>query len=338
MQNKPKKTAVVLMNLGGPSDLSSVKPFLINLFSDPLIIRTNSFVRWFMARIISYFRVKKSQEIYKLIGGKSPILENTEFQKEYLKKLLPEFEFYISMRYSFPRSLDVCRAIQNQNIDEIILLPLYPQFSTTTTLSSIRDMNFYIKKFGLDKKCKVKNICCYYSNTSFVKSHIEEIKNILHRVENIQNTTIIFSAHNVPQKIIDDGDPYQKQIEKTVSLIMSDKTMQNINYIIAYQSKVGLMQWLKPNTKDVIIETCKNNTDIVIVPIAFVSEHSETLVELDIEYADLARSYGRKYYRVSALGASKHFMNSLADIIKSASNKADGCVCKCNFVENVYGW
>lgn len=317
---KNKKTAVILMNLGGPKNLDEVKSFLFNLFYDKAIIRLPNPFRWLIAKIISSRREETAKDIYKKLGGKSPILENTIKQADALEKQLNsdsdnDFKVFISMRYASPRSFEIIEKISNYNPDEIILLPLYPQFSTTTTGSSVADMMRWLDKL----KEKTKIICCYYRNEKFIESHVRKINLTLAKVKN-KNFRILFSAHGLPEKIIKAGDPYQWQIEETVRNIVPYLNIKDPDYKITYQSRVGPMKWLEPYTEKEIEEACKENKTIIIVPIAFVSEHSETLVELDMEYAEIAKKHNIEYLRVETLNNCGIFISGLAEMVKNFTN------------------
>ncbi len=305
-----KKIAVILMNLGGPDSLQSVQPFLFNLFYDKAIIRLPNPLRWFIARIISSFRARYSRDIYAKIGGKSPILEETLSQKNALDKLLGHnIQTFIYMRYWHPMAPEVASAIKEYSPDEVLLLPLYPHFSTTTTKSSINEIEKYLDGF------KIKKICCYYDFAPFIDAHIDNIQKEFNKIQDFSNAILLFSAHSIPEKFVQDGDPYQFQTEISVEKIIQ-KLNVNIEYKITYQSKVGRMKWLTPNTDQEIINAAKAGKDIYIVPISFVSEHSETLVELDIDYKKLAEENGAsKYFRFPTLSNSKKYIEALYEII-----------------------
>ena len=311
MNINKKRIAIVLFNLGGPDSLESVKPFLFNLFFDKAIINLPNPFRYILAKIISMTREKKSQEIYSLIGSKSPLLQETKKQKlalyESLKQATKEdFEIFINMRYTTPSAKEVMKQIEEYNPTEIILLPLYPQFSTTTTGSSVKNFLDY-----LNLKIPIKTICCYPIEEDFIKAHASLIKEkILYK-----DIRILFSAHGLPEKIIKAGDPYSFQVEKTVENVVKELNIKDLDYKITYQSRVGPVEWLKPNTEDEIEIAGKQKKNIIIVPIAFVSEHVETLVELDIEYKLIADKYNIQYNRVPTLGVDKNFVNSLTNII-----------------------
>ncbi|MCC8418044.1 MAG: ferrochelatase [Rickettsia endosymbiont of Bryobia graminum] len=351
-----RKIAIILLNLGGPNSLKDVKPFLFNLFSDQNIIDLPNPLRFIFAKFISIAREKKSQRLYSLIGNKSPILQETESQKlaliEKLKEILNEdFEIFISMRYSSPNSKEVVKKVIKYNPSEVILLPLYPQFSSTTTKSSIENFISTYKSYNSDSIIpKFKSLCCYPFEDDLIKSHVMLINQSLEKLKNRSikgNYRILFSAHSLPQKVIKAGDPYQWQIEKTVENILSKLSVKDLDYKITYQSKIGPLKWLEPRTEDEIEKAGRENKSIIIVPISFVSEHVETLVELDIDYVNIASKYGVEYIRVPALGINKWFISSLAkmivelvnrsineeNIIVSCTNKK---ICPANFIKCIY--
>jgi len=318
---KNKKTAIVLFNLGGPDNIQAVKPFLFNLFNDKYIINLPFFLRYFVAKLISSRREKAAKEIYLYLGGKSPILEETKKQAECLCKALQdkiesEYEVFICMRHWHPMSDEVIKQVKKYSPDEVILLPLYPQFSTTTTASSIED---FTKKLDNDIICKT--ICCYPTENNFINAHTELLNDAIKQVKNKNKFKVLFSAHGLPKKIIDSGDPYQFQIESTVANIV--KLIPDIDYKITYQSKVGPLEWIGPSTENEINIASKQGIELIIVPIAFVSEHSETLVELDIEYKEIADRFRINYIRVPALTINESFIKSLRDIVIRASQKKE---------------
>lgn len=317
----PKKVAIVIFNLGGPGSLEAVKPFLFNLFYDKYIITLPAFFRYIIAWLISSKREKFAQKIYSHTGNKSPILGETLAQKDALAAVLKnradfDFEIFVSMRHWHPMSDEVAAGVEKYSPDEIILLPLYPQFSTTTTLSSIEDFRRALNKTGLGN-LPVKTVCCYPDDPDFIESHAELIKK---SIEGRSNYRILFSAHGLPEKIIKSGDPYQWQVEKTVKDITGRLGVDNLDYRITYQSRVGPMKWIGPNTEDEIKLAAREKKSLIIVPVAFVSEHVETLVELDIEYRSIADEAGIDYIRVKTPGTDDRFIDSLAGmVIKFAS-------------------
>ena len=311
IKNKMKK-AVILFNLGGPDKLDSVEPFLFNLFNDPAIISIPSIFRYPLAKLISKRRAPIAKNIYKEIGNKSPILELTQDQAKSLENNLSkkgEYKCFVAMRCWHPRASDVIKKVKEYNPDEVILLPLYPQYSASTSGSSINEWNDLCRKENYN--IKTKTICCYPTENNFLESHANLIKKTIKNLEN-KNFKLLFSAHGLPEIKIKKGDPYQWQVEKTVEGIMSKLTNENPDHIISYQSRVGPLKWIGPSTDEIIMKYSKEKKGIVIVPVAFVSEHSETLVELDIEYKKLAEKNGCSFYkRVPALGIEENLLKDL---------------------------
>jgi len=318
------KRAVILFNLGGPNRLESVEPFLFNLFNDPAIIGIPSFLRYPLAKFISKKRAPITKNIYRKIGNKSPILELTEQQAKSLEENLlkkGDYKCFIVMRCWHPRASEVIKKVKEYNPEEIILLPLYPQFSASTSGSSINEWNDLCKKENY--KVKTKTICCYPTEYNFIESRVSLIKKTLQNIEN-NNFKLIFSAHGLPESKIKKGDPYQWHVEETVKEIMFKFKNENLNYIISYQSRVGPMKWIGPSTDAEIIKYSKEKKGIIIVPVAFVSEHSETLVELDIEYKKMAEKNGCIFYkRVPALGSEENFIKGLAHLVLQRQTRGD---------------
>ena len=323
------KKAVILYNSAGPDKLASVEPFLFNLLNDPAIISIPSIFRYPLAKFISKRRAPIAKNIYKEIGNKSPILEFTQDQAKSLENNLlnkGDYKCFVVMRCWHPRASHVIKKVREHNPEEIILLPLYPQFSASTSGSSINEWNDLCKKENY--KVKTKTICCYPTENNFIASHAYLIKETIKNLEN-KNFKLLFSAHGLPENKIKKGDPYQWQVEETVKEIMSKLTNENLDYIISYQSRVGPLKWIGPSTDEVIIKYSKEKKGIVIVPVAFVSEHSETLVELDIEYKKLAEKNGCSFYkRVPALGIEENFIKGLTELVLQKETKG-------NFVSSV---
>ncbi len=331
------KKAVILFNLGGPDKLESVEPFLFNLFNDPAIISIPSIFRYPLAKILSKRRALIAKNIYKEIGNKSPIFELTQEQAKSLENSLSkegDYKCFVVMRCWNPRASDVIKKVKEYNPEEIILLPLYPQFSSSTSGSSINEWNALCKKENY--KVKTKTICCYPTENNFIVSHVSLIKKTLQHVEN-NNFKLIFSAHGLPESKIKKGDPYQWHVEETVKEIMAKLKTENLDYIISYQSRVGPMKWIGPSTDAEIIKYSKENRGIVIVPVAFVSEHSETLVELDIEYKKLAEKNGCSFYkRVPALGIEENFIKGLKELVlqpETIGNFVSSIMCPNKYVK-----
>lgn len=303
------RKAIVLMSMGGPDSLDAVLPFLRNLFDDPHIIPAP----WPIRKILSWYIARKrtpfAQENYRVLGGKSPLLEQSLAQATELQKHFnpDETKIFVCMRYWHPFSRDVAKEVEKFVPDEVILLPLYPQYSTATTLSCFEDW---------EENCQIKNrkICCYPTNSGFIAAVSRLLSKALTEKS---RPVVLFSAHGLPIDMVKAGDPYQFQIEQTVAAVV--KNFPDLNYRICYQSRVGPKEWLKPYTDEEIIKEAKAGNDIIVVPIAFVSEHSETLYELDIEYGKLAEeNNARSYTRVRTVETSPEFIKGLADLVNSA--------------------
>ena len=311
------KKAIILFNLGGPDKLENVEPFLFNLFNDPAILNLPTFLRYPLAKLISNRRAPVAKKIYEELGGSSPILKLTKEQSVALEATLnqtqteDQYKCFIVMRCWNPRAQDVIKDVQLYGPEEIILMPLYPQYSAATSGSSIKEWKGVCKKNNYN--IKTSTICCYPTDQNFINAHTKEI---IKKTQDLKNFKLIFSAHGLPEKNIKKGDPYQWQVEQSVNKIVENLPFNNLDWVLSYQSRVGPLKWIGPSTDDVIIENSKIGKHIVLVPIAFVSEHSETLVELDIEYKQLANANGCKNYtRVPALGINEDFIKAMSELI-----------------------
>jgi ferrochelatase len=311
------KKAVILFNLGGPDKIENVEPFLFNLFNDPAILNLPTLLRYPLAKLISNRRAPVAKKIYEELGGSSPILKLTKEQSNALETKLNqtqtdnEYKCFIVMRCWNPRATDVIKNVQSFNPGEVILIPLYPQYSAATSGSSIKEWKDVCKKNNY--KVKTSTICCYPTDKNFINAHTKEI---IKKIKDLKNFKLIFSAHGLPEKNIKKGDPYQWQVEQSVKRIVENLNVENLDWILSYQSRVGPLKWIGPSTEDIIIKNSKIGKHIVLVPIAFVSEHSETLVELDIEYKEIADANGCKNYtRVPALGINEDFIRAVSELI-----------------------
>jgi len=311
------KKAVILFNLGGPDKIENVEPFLFNLFNDPAILNLPTLLRYPLAKLISNRRAPVAKKIYAELGGSSPILKLTKEQSNALEIKLnqtqkeDEYKCFIVMRCWNPRAKDVVKDVQLYKPDEIILMPLYPQYSAATSGSSIKEWKDVSKENNYH--VKTSTICCYPTDQNFIKAHTKEI---IKKIKDLKDFKLIFSAHGLPEKNIKKGDPYQWQVEQSVKKIVENLKNENLDWILSYQSRVGPLKWIGPSTEDTIIENSKMGKHIVLVPIAFVSEHSETLVELDIEYKEIANANGCKNYtRVPALGVNEDFIKAMSELI-----------------------
>ncbi len=323
-----RRIAIVLFNLGGPDRPEAIKPFLLNLFRDPAILRVPFFVRPFLARIIARARVAPATANYALLGGKSPLLELTREQAAALEMALPEVEAkcFIAMRYWHPFSLEAARAVRAWEPDEVVLLPLYPQFSTTTTGSSLAAWRQAAVRVGL--AASTTTVCCYPIDPGFVVATTALVRAAYDRARAALDPAvplrILFSAHGLPEVIIRGGDPYQWQVEQTVAAVLGSWGAM-VDSVICYQSRATPQRWIEPSTEAEIERAAKDQTALLVVPIAFVSEHSETLVELDVEYRDLAAKLGvRGYFRVPAQNADAGFVAALAGIVRRSGDAGPG--------------
>jgi len=318
------KLAVVLFNLGGPDSLAAVAPFLRNLFSDKAIITLPGILRWPIARIIAGRRAPFAREIYAKIGGRSPILEQTQAQARALEGVLKSRGFearaFIAMRYWKPFSDEAASAVAAFAPDRIVLIPLYPQFSTTTSASSLEDWSRAAGKAGLS--APQSRVCCYPQSSGFIAAEAALIRQALACAKPGVDYRLLLSAHGLPKRTVARGDPYPGHVEKTARAIVGSLGIKGLDWVVCYQSRVGPLEWIGPSTDAEIGRAGAETKGVVVAPIAFVSEHSETLVELDIDYAKLARESGvRDYIRVPAAGTHPEFIAGLADLVEKAMNE-----------------
>jgi ferrochelatase len=323
-----RKVAVVLFNLGGPDRPEAIKPFLLNLFSDPAILRVPFFVRPFLARTITRARVAPATANYALMGGKSPLLGLTQEQATALQAVLPEVEArcFIAMRYWHPFSLEAARTVKAWAPDEVVLLPLYPQYSTTTTGSSLTAWRQAAAQAGL--AAQTTTVCCYPVDSAYAAATAALVKAEYQRARAALDPAVplrvLFSAHGLPEVIVKRGDPYQWQVEQTVAAVMA-AWGDTVDYTICYQSRATPQKWIEPSTDREVERAAKETTAVLVVPIAFVSEHTETLVELDVEYRDLAVKLGVPgYFRVPTQNADPGFIASLAALVRRARSLGPG--------------
>ena len=316
-----ERLAVVLFNLGGPDSPQAIEPFLFNLFNDAAIIKAPGPLRWILAKFISRRRAPEAQEIFKNLGGKSPLLEETQAQADALARRLEdgagEVRVFIAMRYWHPMSEETIQAVKAFGPDEIVLLPLYPQYSTTTTASSLKEWRTQAAAQGL--KCPTRAICCYPADRGLIRGQAALIVPALAEAKNHGQPRILFSAHGLPKKIVARGDPYPWQVEQTARAIVEILDSPDLDWAVCYQSRVGPLPWIGPSIDEEISRAAGDRVPVVVVPVAFVSEHSETLVELDIQYRDLAHELKVPHYvRVPALGVQEDFIGGLAGLVEAA--------------------
>ncbi len=321
------RIGVLLLNLGGPEQLEDVRPFLFNLFSDPEIIRLP--VSWLqrpLAWLISTTRAQKSQENYRQIGGGSPLRHITEEQARALQESLRhkghEAQIYIGMRYWYPFTEEAIARIKRDNIEQLVILPLYPQFSISTSGSSFRLLEKIWNSDPELERVQHTVIDSWYDSPGYLQAMAQLISQQLDQLDNPDGAHIFFSAHGVPLSYVEEaGDPYQREIEGCVDLLMRTLNRPN-DYTLAYQSRVGPVEWLKPYTEDAIGELAEQGVNtLVVVPISFVSEHIETLQEIDMEYRELAEEAGiEHFHRVPALNTHPVFIDDLATMVVDALN------------------
>jgi ferrochelatase len=312
-----RRVAIILFNLGGPDSPNAVRPFLFNLFNDPAIIGLPHPFRWLLAALISNSREKTAQANYAHMGGASPILPETQKQADALEAAVANrvsnvtFKCFPAMRYWRPFVNDAARAAEDWHATDAILLPLYPQYSTTTTASSL-------KSWKQATTLPSSAICCYPAGAKFAEAHAEAILETWRKAGSPANPRVLFSAHGLPKRVIDRGDPYQWQVEQTVAAVRKVLPPE-WQTRICYQSRVGPMKWLAPSIEQEIRAAARDQIGVIVSPIAFVSEHVETLVELDIEYGHLAKRLQLPFYlRAPALGATPGFIDALADLVETA--------------------
>ncbi len=319
------RVGVLLLNLGGPDRLEDVGPFLFNLFADPEIIRIPfPWLQRPLAWLISTRRTKKSQENYRQIGGGSPLRQITEAQAQALGKQLASkgqpAQVYVGMRYWHPFTEEAIASIKRDRIERLVILPLYPQFSISTSGSSFRLLQrIWLEDPKLDA-IEYTVIPSWYKQPGYLQAMAQLIAQELESFENPDSVHIFFSAHGVPKSYVEEaGDPYQQEIEECTALIMQTLNRPNA-YTLAYQSRVGPVEWLQPYTEDAIEKLgAEGIKDLLVVPISFVSEHIETMQEIDIEYREVAEEAGiYNFGRVPALNTDPVFITGMADLVLEA--------------------
>jgi len=306
------KLAVVLFNLGGPDSPEAIEPFLRNLFRDRAILRLPWLIREPLARLIARRRAPVARAIYGQIGGRSPILEETQAQARALEAALAEHQTraFVAMRYWKPFAEETARAVAAWSPDRVVLLPLYPQFSSTTTASSLADWRRAARGPPHD-------ICCYPTLEGFIAALAALTGETLAKAKSGIAYRLLLSAHGLPERIVARGDPYQWQVERTAAALV--ERLGITDWVVCYQSRVGPLQWIGPATDAEIRRAGRDGKGVIVVPVAFVSEHSETLVELDIEYAEVARQAGVPHYlRVPTVGTRQEFIDGLAGLVRQS--------------------
>ena len=325
---KDEKTCIVLMNMGGPTDLGAVEPFLYNLFMDPDIISIplGRFLRPFIARKIARKRSAKVRGYYEKIGGKSPLLELTRAQAAALEQALRgdgNFKTFVAMRYWHPFTEEAVRAVRAENPARVVLLPLYPHYSSTTTGSSLNEFRRVWTREGRGE-VPVVTIEEWHAHEGYIASWVEIIGEML-RAAPGREAHLLFSAHGIPQSLVDGGDPYQRQTEETVRLILEALGWKG-GWSLSYQSRVGPVKWLEPATDKLLVDLGRQGKErVIMVPISFVSDHSETLYEMDIQYRALAEASGIGVFeRAPVPNCRESFISALRKIVLSRLPGAKG--------------
>lgn len=319
--DKPR-IAVVLFNLGGPDSPEAIEPFLKNFFTDPNIIRLPKVLRRFVASRIAAKRTKnEAGTSYGELGGKSPLLENSQAQAALLEQKLSamidgDVKTFVCMRYWHPMAPEIARAVQQYDPTHIVLLPLYPQFSTTTTRSSFQTWDAACDEIDLMLPTAV--ICCYPFEEGFISASADNVKSVYETAlrETGKKPRLLLSAHGLPESVVKDGDPYQWQCEQSAAKIAAATGIENLDWQICYQSRVGPMKWIGPSTEEALHKAAEDGVPVVILPHAFTQEHVETLVEIEIEYRHVAHEIGVPgFYRVPTVSTHPAFIAGLANIV-----------------------
>jgi ferrochelatase len=331
MVRTSRRVGVILFQLGGPDSLEAIEPFLYNLFCDPDIIDFPfaRIGRKPLAKLISTTRARKVQHHYATIGGASPIRRFTELQAWALEQELTQRGFdarcFVAMRYWHPFTSEAIERLRDAECDEVVLLPLYPQYSSTTSGSSLNEWRRLFRE-GLPTYC----VEPFYTHPMYLKAVVEKVNEALDRFPVPERPEIVFSAHSVPMSVIEKGDPYEQQIEETVDLLMERGGWPN-RHRLCYQSKVGASKWLQPTLRFTLHSISADGArEVCVVPVAFVSDHVETLGEIDHEARELARRLGITQFEMSAgLNDSQKFIRALGQIVEETLAHA------CNQVENL---
>jgi ferrochelatase len=313
-----RRIAVVLFNLGGPDSLKAVRPFLFKLFSDPAILRLPPVLRLPLALLIAGLRARSARANYAHMGGASPLLRETRAQAAALQAALDargfgETRVFVAMRYWPPLTDKAAREVEAFAPDEVVLLPLYPQYSTTTTESSRKAWRAAYRGPG-----RIHEVCCWYAAEGLIEAHARRILECWRAAGEPDAVRLLFSAHGLPERVVAAGDPYPWQIEETCRAIV-ERLPGTWDWKVCYQSRVGPLKWIGPSTPEAIAEACQEGLGVMIDPVSFVSEHVETLVELDRDYAALAEKAGcDPYLRVEAVGIEPALIDGLANVVAAA--------------------
>jgi len=312
-----KKYGIILAYMGGPENRKEVRPFLANLFNDPHIISIPQPIRFFVSRMIAYSRAGTAAEHYEEIGGGSPLKKFTSIQAEKLSEKLNGRGFDCTIRtgysYSHPFIKEAMASFKDEPVDKIIAIPLYPQYSITTFGSIADDFRAAAKKYKLEDKLDL--VQAYYDNDLHIRASVDLLEKALEKINLDEDYRVIFTAHSLPQSVIDKGDPYKKQIEKTMELILQKVNIRD--YVLSFQSKIGPVKWVQPSTVETIRKAGSEGIkQLVVMPIGFTCDHVETLHELDIELAEMARDGGVEHFvRAGVFNDHPQFIELLSDLV-----------------------
>ena len=323
-----KRLAIVVFNLGGPDSPEAVRPFLFNLFNDPSIIPLPGPLRWLFATTISTLRANKSKGYYARLGGKSVLLPETEAQARALEAVVKphaaDARVFVFMRYWHPMAREVVEQLKAYDPTRIVLLPLYPQFSTTTTGTSLTALKREAVRQGL--ATPMETLCCYPTADGFTTPIADQLRSAYATAQQHGKPRVLFSAHGLPEKTIEGGDPYEWQVAQTTKAVVEKLGIADLDWTICYQSRVTPVKWLGPSVEVEIKRAGTDKVPIIIVPIAFVSEHVETLVELDVTMRDLAQESGVPHFaRLAAVRTDPVFINALAGLAEYVRNRRTPC-------------
>jgi len=323
-----ERTAIVLFNLGGPDGPAAVEPFLRNLFRDPAILRVPGPLRLFLSWLIARRRAPVAREIYAQLGGGSPILPNTEAQARALEAALAgdgEAKCFIAMRYWHPRAAAAAAAVAAWKPTRLVLLPLYPQFSTTTSASSLAEWEREAAGAGL-AGLPTHRVCCYPEEPGFIAELAARLEpHLTAAAASGRPVRLLLSAHGLPKKIVAAGDPYQWQVERTAAALRARLARPGLELVVCYQSRVGPLEWIGPSTESEVRRAGADQVALVVAPVAFVSEHSETLVELDQELRHVAEQAGvASYHRAPTVDTGAAFIAGLARLVRQALARGPG--------------
>lgn len=324
-----QRLAIVVFNLGGPDSPDAVRPFLFNLFNDPWIIALPQPLRWIIATIISRSRAEKSKGYYAKLGGRSVLLDETRAQAAALeaaaKGLAADVRVFVYMRYWHPMAREVMAELKAWQPSRVVVLPLYPQFSTTTTTTSCELLEQEARRQGLS--VPLETLCCYPCADGFIDPMVDAVRAAhADAMATGKKPRVLFSAHGLPEKTIARGDPYQWQVEQSAAAVVAKLGIPDLDWTICYQSRVGPVAWIGPSTESEIARAGRDQVPVVLAPVAFVSEHVETLVELDETMRELAGETGVPLYiRLPTVRTDGRFIAALAGLTEFLKGKATPC-------------